>query len=134
MQFHPLAYLVKLNIEMSMADLIAKISVIPMKPKSHSNAEHRSHSNPNEEGSIPLRIAVKKDVVVQHDDLDLDIEGDGEGEGANLTPSGSSAGIVKKGGDEEGESMEYTDMDTAGQGRVQITKGPLDQSWFRFER
>ncbi|KAM3066934.1 hypothetical protein ACMFMF_009984 [Clarireedia jacksonii] len=143
MQFHPLAYLVKLKIEMSMANLIAKVSVLPVKAKSnYTDPHHVSRSNPNEDGSIPLRIAVKKDVVVRHDDIeacsdedvDVEMEGEGEGEGGNITPSGSSAGMVRKDGGEAGESRGYPDRDAVGHGREQVTKGPLDEEWFTFER
>ncbi|PQE29595.1 hypothetical protein CJF30_00009213 [Rutstroemia sp. NJR-2017a BBW] len=128
MQFHPLAYLVKLNIEMSMADLIAKVSILPMKPKSSYTdpaAAHGSRAVPHED--IPLRIAVKHDVHVSHHDIDA--ETDGDAEGGVITPSGSSAGIVKRGGGEEaGEGEEMV-----GQGREHSAKGPLDQGYFRFE-
>ncbi|KAB8293763.1 hypothetical protein EYC80_009248 [Monilinia laxa] len=60
MQFHPLAYLVKLNIEMSMAELIAKVSVLPsnyLPPKNR----------------IPLQIGIQTDISIKHDDVsDID--------------------------------------------------------------
>ncbi|KAA8565477.1 hypothetical protein EYC84_009336 [Monilinia fructicola] len=55
MQFHPLAYLVKLNIEMSMAELIAKVSVLP---SNYLPPKHR----------IPLQIGIQTDISIKHDD------------------------------------------------------------------
>lgn len=55
MQFHPFAYLVKLNIEMSMAELIAKVSVLPnyLPPKPRA----------------PLQIGIQTDISIKHDDV-----------------------------------------------------------------
>ncbi|KAI9640590.1 hypothetical protein NHQ30_010889 [Ciborinia camelliae] len=56
MQFHPLAYLVKLNIEMSMAELIAKIAVLPsnvLPPKHH----------------IALKIGIQTDISIKRDKM-----------------------------------------------------------------
>ncbi|RAL62690.1 hypothetical protein DID88_004533 [Monilinia fructigena] len=58
MQFHPLAYLVKLNIEMSMAELIAKVSVLP---SNYLPPKHR----------IPLQIGIQTDISIKHDDVSL---------------------------------------------------------------
>ncbi|APA08460.1 hypothetical protein SS1G_02149 [Sclerotinia sclerotiorum 1980 UF-70] len=57
MQFHPLAYLVKLNIEMSMAELIAKVSALPsnwLPPKKRT----------------ALKIGIQTDISIKHDDID----------------------------------------------------------------
>jgi hypothetical protein len=57
MQFHPLAYMVKLKIEMSMAELIAKVSKMKEKP----NALHQSsgYAAGSREGSVN-RSAVRR--------------------------------------------------------------------------
>ncbi|QSZ36181.1 hypothetical protein DSL72_007306 [Monilinia vaccinii-corymbosi] len=57
MQFHPLAYLVKLNIEMSMAELIAKVSVLP------------STYLPPKNRMPPLQIGIQTDISIKHDDV-----------------------------------------------------------------
>ncbi|KAI1307753.1 hypothetical protein F5Y03DRAFT_405404 [Xylaria venustula] len=53
MQFHPLAYIVKLNIELSMADLIAKIA--RKKNPEPFDKVHLGHSNSNKFGSLRSR-------------------------------------------------------------------------------
>ncbi|TGO27157.1 hypothetical protein BPAE_0046g00190 [Botrytis paeoniae] len=57
MQFHPLAYIVKLNIEMSMAELIAKVSVLP---NIYLPSKNR----------MALKIGIQTDISIKHDDAD----------------------------------------------------------------
>ncbi|KAH0350894.1 hypothetical protein KCU81_g2201, partial [Aureobasidium melanogenum] len=76
-QFHPVAYMVKLNIEMSMADMIVKVarsSENDVKPKSSSHTpfpeQSRSHHTRTLHGDDDMNIGPQNTAVIGHTQLD----------------------------------------------------------------
>ena len=64
MQFHPVAYIVKLNIEMTMANLISKVARVSNSTGTHSSRGQASHSHSAgrsamHTGSIPFERELK---------------------------------------------------------------------------
>ncbi|CAD0044642.1 unnamed protein product [Aureobasidium pullulans] len=74
-QFHPVAYMVKLNIEMSMADMIVKVartSENDVRPKSSSQTPfpERSYHQHTLHGDNGMNIGPKNTAVIGHSQLD----------------------------------------------------------------
>ncbi|THY09763.1 hypothetical protein D6C89_04056 [Aureobasidium pullulans] len=74
-QFHPVAYMVKLNIEMSMADMIVKVartSENDVRPKSSSQTPfpERSYHQHTLHGDDGMNIGPKNTAVIGHSQLD----------------------------------------------------------------
>ncbi|KAI4851268.1 hypothetical protein E4T44_02234 [Aureobasidium sp. EXF-8845] len=76
-QFHPVAYMAKLNIEMSMADMIVKVartSEHDVKPKSSSQGPYpgqsRSHNPHTFHGDDDTNIGPKNTAIIAHSQLD----------------------------------------------------------------
>jgi hypothetical protein len=55
-QFHPLVYMVKLNIELSMADLIKKIAKASINSSSHEFELKSNSHNPSSQNAIQIEV------------------------------------------------------------------------------
>src|SRR3954452_40080 len=83
-QFHPLVYMVKLNIELSMATLIKKLARASVEDNrnefNNSSSDHRSHAhNPPTVTNIQLKNGVSSSAIGGRNDMDraLNFQGGG---------------------------------------------------------
>ncbi|KIY67495.1 hypothetical protein CYLTODRAFT_375924 [Cylindrobasidium torrendii FP15055 ss-10] len=76
MQFHPVAYIVKLNIEMSMSNLIIKVArdtgiYVQEDSTEHSNSKSTSNVTRLGTTTVDLQVQVARQQFTVHDDIEL---------------------------------------------------------------